>query len=106
MGYATTVVTVDAKDFYIPHTGMRRYMLCLNEDIYKQEVGSMQDQWLENMTKFQHRAMCPVTRFLLPADDSRILTVAAWDDQKEMKAFRQDEKWEAARELHKDERKK
>lgn len=106
LDYTTRVVGVDTKGFYIPHTRKRRYMLCLNTDIYGPGADSTQDQWVENMARFQYRASAPVTRFLLPADDSRILTLAAWDDQKEMKAFRQDEKWEAARELHRDERMK
>lgn len=81
-------------------------MLSLRKDLYVEDIDSMFDQWVKILTELQHRASAPVTQFLLPANDPRILTLTAWDNKKKRGLFKQEDPWEAARGLHKDERAK
>ncbi|KAE9990533.1 hypothetical protein EG327_001297 [Venturia inaequalis] len=106
IGYASKFVILDTKNFYIPQTRRRRYMLSLRKDLYAEDVYSMLDLWAKILTKLQHRASAPITQFLLPANDPRILTLAALDSNTKRKGFKQDAKWEGSRERHMDERAK
>lgn len=100
-GYATKVKRVDTKNYYIPHTRTRRYMLGLNKEIYDGDNTELLEAWADYMKKFEGRASAPVTSFLLPAEDPRVHSLAAWDEKKVDDLFKPDTRWEAARELHK-----
>jgi site-specific DNA-cytosine methylase len=77
IGYATQVIPVDTKDFYIPHTRKRRYMLYLNKEVYGEDNNDMKRQWIENMNRFKSHASVPLTEFPLPAHGSCIMSLAA-----------------------------
>jgi site-specific DNA-cytosine methylase len=100
IGYGTQVVKVDTKDYYLPHTRQRKYMLALNKSLYRNKVPSMLDTWEKHMDTFKRRASAPVSSFLLPADDPRILALLAREDLKAKDSFEQEDRWEACRGRH------
>ena len=70
-GYAAMYVKVDTKQYYIPHTRQRGYMLCIDT----QRLDSSSDavaEWGKLMATFQRPASCPVEAFLLSEDDTRV----------------------------------
>jgi site-specific DNA-cytosine methylase len=100
IGYETKVIKVDTKDYYLPHTRQRKYMLALNNSVYHKKASGMLDAWEKHMEAFKRRASAPVSSFLLPADDPRILALLAREDLKAKDSFEQDDRWEACRGRH------
>ncbi|MCJ1382603.1 hypothetical protein MMC17_005716 [Xylographa soralifera] len=73
IGYAAEYIKLDTKNFYIPHTRNRYYMLCI-------DIGSMLGtranqaalKWLEIIRKFEWPASSPVDAFLFDELDPRL----------------------------------
>lgn len=101
IGYATQIAKVDSKDYYLPHTRQRKYMLALDKKRYSNSVTKYLRQWGELMDTFRRRASSPITSFLLPPDDTRYLRMAA-GSVKELIP----KDWLACRRRHEDERRK
>jgi site-specific DNA-cytosine methylase len=100
IGYGTKVVKVDTKDFYLPHTRQRKYMLALNKTIYESKTQHLLNVWEERMESFRRRASAPISSFLLPGDDTRVLALLACEDLKAKDSFEQEARWEACRGRH------
>jgi site-specific DNA-cytosine methylase len=100
LGYAATHIKVDTKYYYLPQTREREYMLC----VHKAKVGGKSPDsteavlahWEELMKQLRRPASSPFTSFLLPADDSRVLSMANRDDSTTAPTS-----WEACRGIHK-----
>ncbi|KAK7561133.1 hypothetical protein IWX49DRAFT_131380 [Phyllosticta citricarpa] len=73
-GYQAELVKVDTKDFYLPQTRTRGYMLWVRQDCSKDKSETLDlDQWCQLMSKtFKRRASAPASAFLLPSDDPRV----------------------------------
>ncbi|KAB2572419.1 DNA repair protein RAD5 [Lasiodiplodia theobromae] len=74
VGYAADFVRVDTKDYYLPHTRTRGYMVCIHKEQFP-GPGSARtavSQWKDLMQDFKRRASAPASDFLLPADDHRV----------------------------------
>ncbi|TKA80489.1 hypothetical protein B0A55_02324, partial [Friedmanniomyces simplex] len=64
-------VFVDSKDYYIPHTRQRGYMVCFDTRGLGEKSSSsvgLGKRWQELMEKLKRRASSSVSDFLLPAD--------------------------------------
>ncbi|OJD37011.1 c-5 cytosine-specific dna [Diplodia corticola] len=74
VGYAADFVRVDTKDYYLPHTRTRGYMVCIHKEQFPGpgSVHSAVSKWKELMLSFKRRASAPASDFLLPADDHRV----------------------------------
>ncbi len=70
-GYAAMHVKADTKQFYIPHTRQRGYMLCIDKQRLKSARVSVAE-WGKLMGDFQRPASSPVEAFLLLEDDPRV----------------------------------
>ncbi|PCH36338.1 hypothetical protein WOLCODRAFT_166855 [Wolfiporia cocos MD-104 SS10] len=66
-GYSATFLRVDTKQFYIPHTRTRVYLLAVN-----QKRSDIPDKWLNWINKLKRPASSTLDAFLLPSDDPRI----------------------------------
>ncbi|EGN96836.1 hypothetical protein SERLA73DRAFT_93465 [Serpula lacrymans var. lacrymans S7.3] len=67
-GYSATHTRVDTKQYYIPHTRTRVYLLAVNE-----RRSDMPKAWKEWVTsKLKRQASSTLDAFLLPSDDPRI----------------------------------
>ena len=66
-GYSAHFVRLDTKNYYIPHTRQRGYMMCL--DVKGSNVPRM---WGSAMKDLERPANCSLESFLLPGDDPRI----------------------------------
>ncbi|OMP81469.1 DNA repair protein rad5 [Diplodia seriata] len=76
VGYAADYVRVDTKDYWLPHTRTRGYMVCIHKQQFPGpgRIHSAINQWKELMLRFKRRASAPASDFLLPADDHRVHT--------------------------------
>ncbi|UJO22037.1 uncharacterized protein CLAFUR5_09289 [Fulvia fulva] len=107
IGYDCAAVRVDTKDFYVPQTRQRGYMVCLDRAKLEAEgTGGASLAWTRLMEKFKRPASSPVSAFLLPndavskqhfrADDTR--REVAWESCKiTQEQIRQTERLGAAR---------
>lgn len=73
IGYLAVHADVDTKDFYIPQTRVRGYMLCvdkqgLDPDLEKSVMGD----WVALLSRFKRRASSPAGMFLLDDDDPQL----------------------------------
>ncbi|TFK64107.1 hypothetical protein BDN72DRAFT_963450 [Pluteus cervinus] len=68
IGYSATFSRVDTKQYYIPHTRTRVYLLAVNK-----KNSSIPDEWKDYVTqKLKRPASSTLDAFLLPTDDPRI----------------------------------
>ncbi|KAI9724728.1 MAG: hypothetical protein M1812_000003 [Candelaria pacifica] len=70
--YSAEFVKLDTKDYYIPHTRQRGYMLCINNEESKSQPGKSVQEWKDLMGKLERPASSSIEAFLLPNDDSRV----------------------------------
>ena len=75
MGYVASHMRLDTKSYYIPHTRMRGYMLCVNVSTRFQPRAAKASvkRWEELMKVFRRPASSSVEAFLLNEDDPRLL---------------------------------
>lgn len=70
-GYETVWVDSDTKDYYLPQTRQRGYMLCVDKTNLTSH-SHLTRKWAEVMFALERRASSSVSDFLLPDDDPRI----------------------------------
>jgi site-specific DNA-cytosine methylase len=85
IGYVAEFYKVDTKDYYIPQTRCRGYMICVDAREYHDPNGkhhklmdskttkSILSTWTSTLEAFERPASCPVEAFLLAEDDPRII---------------------------------
>ncbi|KAK5684340.1 hypothetical protein LTS10_004207 [Elasticomyces elasticus] len=68
IGYESEGVLVDSKDYYMPHTRQRGYMVCFDITKLKQGGDGIGKRWQKLMTQLKRYASSSVSEFLLPND--------------------------------------
>ncbi len=72
-GYSTCVVKVDTKEYYLPQTRKRCYMVCIDrQTIGVKEADKLAQQWAVRFKALQRPASSPLDDFLLSTDDPRV----------------------------------
>lgn len=69
--YAAEFVKLDTKQYYIPHTRQRGYMLCIDKKRCKR-ADAMVKKWAELMVQLRRPASSSIEAFLLDEDDPRV----------------------------------
>ncbi|KAI7354303.1 hypothetical protein KC354_g11196 [Hortaea werneckii] len=80
IGYGSKGVLVDTKDFYLPHTRQRGYMVCFDGTSCNQEAEKMATQWQDLIIEFRRLASSPVSSFLIPSDQVSLRLQAREDE--------------------------
>ncbi|KDQ61535.1 hypothetical protein JAAARDRAFT_30985 [Jaapia argillacea MUCL 33604] len=65
--YSAKHLRLDTKNYYIPHTRTRVYLLAVNE-----KASRLPEQWASLVTNLKRPASSTLDAFLLPSDDPRI----------------------------------
>ncbi|KAI7678493.1 hypothetical protein KC319_g3315 [Hortaea werneckii] len=81
IGYGSKGVLVDTKDFYLPHTRQRGYMVCFDGTSCNQEAEKMATRWQDLIIKFRRLASSPVSSFLIPSDQVTLRLQSREDDK-------------------------
>jgi site-specific DNA-cytosine methylase len=76
-GYATQVALLDSKDFYLPQTRQRGYMIGISRAAVSEwnadfDADAAVKQWFEILSKLQRRASSPFTDFIFADDDVQL----------------------------------
>jgi site-specific DNA-cytosine methylase len=69
-GYAAAFPRIDTKDYYIPQTRMRGYLLAVKRE---SSHDNRPRQWIERVKKLKRPASAPLDAFMLAPDDPRVL---------------------------------
>lgn len=74
IGYAATFAMVDTKDYYIPQTRERGYMICIDRQRggCEQLADDAVAEWAQVFAQFERRASSPASSFILEDDDPRL----------------------------------
>ena len=75
VGYETFVAKVDTKNFYIPQTRERGYMIAFNRAFAAAanfSLDNIGDNWANAFDAYSRRASSPFTDFIYPEDDPRL----------------------------------
>lgn len=74
IGYSALWVKVDTKQYYIPHTRQRGYLICIERrNTAGFSTGEAVKKWAAKMKDLERPATSPVTSFLFGPDDPRLL---------------------------------
>ncbi|KAI8799644.1 hypothetical protein BJ742DRAFT_128160 [Cladochytrium replicatum] len=68
IGYVANFNRIDTKQFYIPHTRQRGYLVAVPKSFK-----DVPDQWVDMVNEMKRFASCTLEAFLLPSDDPRIV---------------------------------
>ncbi|KAH6617255.1 hypothetical protein F5144DRAFT_498768 [Chaetomium tenue] len=78
IGYVAGKETVDSKNFYLPQTRQRTYMVAIDATgIGEPTARGIVKKWGEMLHNFQRRASAPISAFLLPNDDPTTIQARA-----------------------------
>lgn len=73
LGYSTKVCKVNTKDFYLPQTRLRGYMVCIDRSVIGRPVADeLAVRWAAQLKNLRRPASSPMEDFFLSADDPRI----------------------------------
>ncbi|RYO73980.1 hypothetical protein DL766_008388 [Monosporascus sp. MC13-8B] len=70
--YAAQFVRLDTKNYYIPQTRCRGYLLAVDASLFNSKKNIAEDivgKWATDIKTFQRRASTPIDRWLLPSTD-------------------------------------
>ena len=83
IGYAARFLRLDSKDYCLPQTRARGYLVAADAQFFGQDIAlKVALTWVERMKSCQRYVSAPVTAFLRPADDPRIIQSRAELDNK------------------------
>ncbi|KAI1502571.1 hypothetical protein F5X99DRAFT_152768 [Biscogniauxia marginata] len=100
IGYAATFIKVDTKDFWIPQTRMRGYLIAVDRDVFEASSDQIVNAWSDEMKKLKRRASSPVTDWLLPPTHSLAIRACQDDAEKALNGRDRDSKWIRSRVRH------
>lgn len=104
--YSAGWIRADAKNYYIPQTRIRRYMICIDPLRFASldEADQAVLDWKTHMVQLQQRASASVEAFLLAEDDPRLQY--AKDEMSKTGKMRRETDWELCVGRHEDYRAK
>lgn len=79
--YAATHTFLDTKDYYIPHTRKRGYVIALDRQVFGKSADHIIDEWRIQLASLKRGASAPVQDWLLSSQDP--LTTRARQDESE-----------------------
>ncbi|KAK5628651.1 hypothetical protein RRF57_004366 [Xylaria bambusicola] len=81
VGYAATHVSVDTKDYYIPQTRNRGYVVAVDRQIFGDSADAIVKEWETQLAGLKRAASTPLQHWLLSSNDP--LTMRARQDESE-----------------------
>ncbi|KAI1416189.1 hypothetical protein F5Y13DRAFT_206216 [Hypoxylon sp. FL1857] len=101
VGYAAGHTKLDTKDFYIPHTRVRGYLIALDSAVFGAEAAeAIIEEWKAIvMDDLPRRASAPVCDWLLPAAHA-LTERARQDDSEKALGPAVDSDWERSKSIH------
>ena len=83
IGYEVGGVLLDSKNYYLPQTRQRGYLVCFDKSKATESMDGVGKAWQELMSKFRRSASSSVAEFMLPNDKIRAQQTSLDDNSKE-----------------------
>ncbi|KAI0386871.1 hypothetical protein F5Y04DRAFT_288674 [Hypomontagnella monticulosa] len=99
-GYTAVHIELDTKNYYIPQTRQRGYLIALNNDVFGKNVHEIIKLWTENVKNYERRASAPVNSWLLPPADELTERARQDDSEKALRNPTQEPGWDRSRARH------
>jgi site-specific DNA-cytosine methylase len=93
IGYASRHLILDTKDFYVPQTRQRGYLIAIHKlsfDGTEEELNEQLDLWEKDMQKLKRPASVPAESLLLKSDDPKLKFSQIEDFEQKKKATQWD----------------
>ena len=74
--YATCIINADAKNYYLPHTRARGYLIGFSRHHFK-NARDLADGWVETVKDLARQASSPVSDFIFQSDELRLFEFRA-----------------------------
>jgi len=98
IGFTAQHVIVDTKNFYIPQTRTRGYLVAVDHEAYGDLSPEIAEYWASVMNSFHNTYSATADKFLLPPDDPRIVKARRDEEVRQGKSKESD--WEYSRDRH------
>ncbi|KAF2835614.1 hypothetical protein M501DRAFT_941321 [Patellaria atrata CBS 101060] len=99
--YESQAAKVDTKNFYLPQTRERGYMVCVDRRQMINRLSKLGQSWFTVFESFQRQASSPVTSFILPENDPRIqLAKKNSANRNDDSILKKESNWETCRGRH------
>ncbi|KAI1820500.1 hypothetical protein F4861DRAFT_522865 [Xylaria intraflava] len=103
INYVATHCAVDTKDYYIPQTRQRGYVVAVDRTVFGDSSMQIIEEWKKQLSSLKRSASSPVQDWLLPSNDP--LTMKARQDESEKAIVHglnpgKDSQWERSKLRH------
>ncbi|OTA95045.1 hypothetical protein M434DRAFT_231147 [Hypoxylon sp. CO27-5] len=101
IGYSASSIKLDTKDFYIPHTRTRGYLIALDINVFEADAAeAIIGEWNKSLNNnLRRRASAPVCDWLLPPAHP-LTERARQDDSEKALGPAADSEWQRSRSIH------
>ncbi|KAI1336882.1 hypothetical protein F5Y15DRAFT_189801 [Xylariaceae sp. FL0016] len=102
IGYKAQKAYLDTKDYYIPQTRSRGYVLAVDRNLFEEEKVSERvfDSWAGLVKKLKAKASVPAAAWLLPPNHPLTIRSRQEDANKALKGASRDTAWDRSRVRH------
>ncbi|KAI5861205.1 hypothetical protein GGS23DRAFT_612184 [Durotheca rogersii] len=101
VGYSATYMHLDTKDYYIPQTRQRGYLVALSRDAFGEDSArEILDEWRELVKNLGRRASAPILSWLLPAAHPLTERARQDDSEKALMPRKADSDWKRSKVRH------
>ncbi|KAL7623203.1 hypothetical protein AAE478_006884 [Parahypoxylon ruwenzoriense] len=101
VGYTAAAVKLDTKDYYIPQTRQRGYLIALSGDAFGKDMAQrIINDWRGLVKKLGRRASSPVVSWLLPPAHPLTERARQDDSEKALMPRKADSDWQRSRARH------
>ncbi|TGJ88702.1 hypothetical protein E0Z10_g120 [Xylaria hypoxylon] len=80
--YAATHVSVDTKDYYIPQTRNRGYVVAVDRQVFGSSAEQITNEWKTQLRSLKRAASTPVQNWLLSSNDPLTMRARQYESEK------------------------
>ncbi len=106
VGYEARHTQVDSKDFMLPQTRQRGYLIAVDYTVFGASSPLITDFWAATMKSIRERPSAAIDDFLLEDDDDRLVRTRVEVEVKANSSTARGNDWEYSRDRHADVRRK
>ncbi|KAI2620365.1 hypothetical protein GGS26DRAFT_601735 [Hypomontagnella submonticulosa] len=100
-GYTAKHVELDTKNYYVPQTRQRGYLIAFNNSLFGiDNVGKIIRLWVQKLKEHERRASAPVNSWLLPPADELTERARQDDSEKSLNNTTREVGWDRSGALH------
>ncbi|CAJ2502319.1 Uu.00g097130.m01.CDS01 [Anthostomella pinea] len=100
INYAATSTKLDTKDFYIPHTRTRGYLITVDRYHFGDKSDEIVRHWKQTICQLERKASSPLTDWVLPSNHPLTIRARQDDSERALRLRARDSDWEHSKLRH------